>query len=139
MKLKSIHYFQSAYEQGSITGAARQCFVSQPSITAAILQLEQQLNVELFVRHPGGVRPTSAADKLYPLAKEMNENKKNILNLFNHSPAPIPLRLGLMRSLGAQRMSELLTELTQQIDNIELTLVDPDEQCDARVVLSQST
>ncbi len=53
-------------------------------------------------------------------------------------PAPVPLRLGLMRSLGAQRMSYLLTELTEQISNLELTLVDPDEPCDARIVLSQS-
>jgi len=126
------------YEQGSITSAARQCFVSQPSITAAISQLEQELNIELFVRHAGGVRPTSAADKLYPLAREMSDNEQSILHLFSDGPTPIPLRLGLMRSLGAQRMSELLTELTKRIDNLELTLVEPDEPCDARVVLSQS-
>ncbi|MFT5236319.1 MAG: DNA-binding transcriptional LysR family regulator [Shewanella sp.] len=138
MKLRSIHYFQSVYEQGSITAASRQCFVSQPSITAAISQLEQQLNVELFVRHPSGVRPTSAADKLYPLARKMIENQQEILHLFSDTPTPVPLRLGLMRSLGAQRMSELLTELSQRIDNVELTLVDPDERCDVRVVLSQS-
>jgi len=138
MKLRSIKYFQSVYEQGSITGAARQCFVSQPSITAAISQLEQELNIELFVRHAGGVRPTSAADKLYPLARDMSDNEQSILHLFSDGPTPIPLRLGLMRSLGAQRMSELLTELTKRIDNLELTLVEPDEPCDARVVLSQS-
>jgi len=126
------------YEQGSITGAARQCFVSQPSITAAISQLEQELNIELFVRHAGGVRPTSAADRLYPLARDMSDNEQSILHLFSDGPTPIPLRLGLMRSLGAQRMSELLTELTKRIDNLELTLVEPDEPCDARVVLSQS-
>ncbi|WP_299793028.1 LysR family transcriptional regulator [uncultured Shewanella sp.] len=138
MKLRSIKYFQSVYEQGSITSAARQCFVSQPSITAAISQLEQELNVELFVRHAGGVRPTSAADKLYPLAREMSDNEQSILHLFSDGPTPVPLRLGLMRSLGAQRMSELLTELTKRIDNLELTLVEPDEPCDARVVLSHS-
>lgn len=138
MKLRSIKYFQSVYEQGSITGAARQCFVSQPSITAAISQLEQELNIELFVRHAGGVRPTSAADRLYPLARDMSDNEQSILHLFSDGPTPIPLRLGLMRSLGAQRMSELLTELTKRIDNLELTLVEPDEPCDARVVLSQS-
>lgn len=138
MKLRSIKYFQSVYEQGSITGAARQCFVSQPSITAAISQLEQELNIELFVRHAGGVRPTSAADRLYPLARDMSDNEQSILHLFSDGPTPVPLRLGLMRSLGAQRMSELLTELTKRIDNLELTLVEPDEPCDARVVLSQS-
>jgi len=138
MKLRSIKYFQSVYEQGSITSAARQCFVSQPSITAAISQLEQELNVELFVRHAGGVRPTSAADKLYPLAREMSDNEQSIRHLFSDGPTPVPLRLGLMRSLGAQRMSGLLTELVKRIDNLELTLVEPDEPCDARVVLSQS-
>ncbi|ABZ77502.1 transcriptional regulator, LysR family [Shewanella halifaxensis HAW-EB4] len=138
MKLRSLKYFQSVYELGSITAAAKACFVSQPSITAAISQLEQLLNIELFIRHAGGVRPTSAADKLYPLARSMSDNEQSILHLFSDGPAPIPLKLGLMRSLGAERMSSLLNDLSKRIDNLELTLVDPDEACDARVVLSQS-
>lgn len=138
MKLRSLKYFQSVYELGSITSAAKACFVSQPSITAAISQLEQLLNIELFIRHSGGVRPTSAADKLYPLAREMSDNEQSILHLFSDGPTPVPLKLGLMRSLGAERMSSLLNDLSKRIDNLELTLVDPDEACDARVVLSQS-
>ncbi|MFC1503750.1 LysR family transcriptional regulator [Pseudomonadota bacterium] len=139
MELRSLKYFQAVYEQGSVSGAARHCFVSQPSITAAIKQLEHTLDTRLFVRHARGVLPTAAADKLYPLAREMSANEKSILHLFSDGPTPVPLRLGLMRSLGAQRMSYLLTELTERIDNLELTLVDPDEPCDARIILSQST
>lgn len=139
MELRSLKYFQAVYEQGSVSGAARQCYVSQPSITAAIKQLEHILNTSLFVRHARGVLPTAAADKLYPLAREMSAGEKAILNLFGGGPVPVPLRLGLMRSLGAQRMSHLLTELTKRIDDLELTLVDPDEPCDARIILSQST
>lgn len=138
MELRSLRYFQAVYEQGSVSAAARQCFVSQPSITAAIKQLEHALNVHLFARHARGVLPTPAADKLYPLAREMSSNADTIMHLFSDGPAPVPLRLGLMRSLGAQRMSYLLTELTKQIDNLELTLVDPDEPCDARIILAQS-
>ncbi|QQX78995.1 LysR family transcriptional regulator [Shewanella sp. KX20019] len=138
MKLRSLKYFQSVYELGSITAAAKSCFVSQPSITAAISQLEQLLGIALFIRHAGGVRPTSAADKLYPLAREMSDNEQSILHLFSDGPTPVPLKLGLMRSLGAERMSSLLNDLSKRIDDLELTLVDPDEACDARVVLSQS-
>ena len=138
MELRSLKYFQSVYEQGSISAAARACFVSQPSITTAIQQLESDLDIILFVRHARGVLPTDAADKLYPKAKEMADNAKSISNLFSESPKPILLRLGIMRSLGAQRISYLLKKVTEEIDNIELTLVDPEEPCDARVVTAHS-
>jgi DNA-binding transcriptional LysR family regulator len=138
MELRSLKYFQSVYEQGSISAAARACFVSQPSITTAIQQLESDLDITLFVRHARGVLPTDAADKLYPKAKEMAEKAKSISNLFSESPKPVLLRLGIMRSLGAQRMSYLLKKITEEIENIELTLVDPEEPCDARVILAHS-
>jgi len=138
MELRSLKYFQVVYEQGSVSGAARKCFVSQPSITAAIQHLETTLDTRLFVRHARGVLPTSAADKLYPVAKEMNDNAKSILNLFSDGPSPVPLRLGLMRSLGASRMGSLLKQLNNRIEQLELTLVEPDEPCDARIVMSQS-
>lgn len=138
MELRSIKYFLSTYEIGTISGAARKCFVSQPSITAAIQQLESVLKVSLFVRHARGVLPTPAAKKLYPIAKEMSENEKSIISMFSDGATSVPLRLGIMRSLGAKRMSYLLKQFTKRIDNVELTLVDPDEPCDARIVLSQT-
>lgn len=138
MELRSLKYFQSVYELGSISAAARSCFVSQPSITSAIQHLESTLSVTLFVRHARGVIPTDAANKLYPAAKEMTDNAKSIINLFSQETMPVSLRLGIMRSLGAQRMSYLLKEITERIENVELTLVDPEEPCDARVVLAQS-
>jgi DNA-binding transcriptional LysR family regulator len=138
MELRSLKYFQSVYEQGSISAAARACFVSQPSITTAIKQLESDLDIILFVRHARGVLPTDAADKLYPKAKEMADNAKSISHLFSGAPAPVILRLGIMRSLGAQRMCSLLKSITEKIANVELTLVDPEEPCDARVVVAHS-
>ena len=138
MELRALKYFEAVYEQKSISGAARCCFVSQPSITTAIMQLETTLETRLFIRHARGVIPTPAAEKLYPIAKEMSANAVSILNLFSDGPSPVPLRLGIMRSLGAQRMSKLLKQLSTKITNLELTLVDPQEPCDARVVLAQS-
>lgn len=138
MELRSLNYFISVYELGSISGAARHCYVSQPSITTAIQQLESLLNIKLFSRHARGVKPTVAADKLYPIAKEMNNGAQSILSLFTDEPSPVPLKLGLMRSLGAKRMSHLLKLLAEKIEHLELTLVGPQEPCDARIVLASS-
>ncbi|WP_299005400.1 LysR family transcriptional regulator [uncultured Shewanella sp.] len=138
MELRSLKYFQAVYDKGSISAAAKICFVSQPSITAAIQQLESLLSVTLFIRHARGVLPTAAADKLYPLAKDITDNTHSIYQLFANSPQPVSLRLGIMRSLGAKRMSFFIKQISEKIEHLELTLVDPEEPCDIRVVLTHA-
>ncbi|MCH4090765.1 LysR family transcriptional regulator [Acetobacter sp.] len=49
--LKQLRYFVAAAEVGSITVASRRVHISQPAISAAIVQLETMLNVPLFIRH----------------------------------------------------------------------------------------
>ncbi|GAA3917169.1 LysR family transcriptional regulator [Litoribacillus peritrichatus] len=134
MDVRSLRYFMAVYQAQSISAAAKQCFVAQPSISSAIQQLEDQLETQLFVRHPKGVAPTEAADKLFPLAKQLSNDLNAIGNLFKTTPVKIPFRLGLIRSLGADRMGQLLKEFVAEVDGMDLTLVQPDEQCDARII-----
>jgi len=49
--LKQLRYFVVAGELSSVTGAAKKLHVSQPSISAAIQQIEQVTALQLFVRH----------------------------------------------------------------------------------------
>ncbi|WP_207063792.1 LysR family transcriptional regulator [Motiliproteus sp. SC1-56] len=134
MDLRALHYFEAVYEGGSISAAARLCYIAQPSISAAIRQLETQLGARLFVRHPRGVSPTKAGEQLYPLSKKLTGEARAIQRLFAAKPRPEPFRLGLMRSLGAERMSLLLKELVAAEEALELTLVNPEEPCDARII-----
>lgn len=41
--LRALGYFVAAYEEKSVTAAARRCFIAQPSISAAIRNLESAL------------------------------------------------------------------------------------------------
>lgn len=134
MDIRSLKYFQAVYENKNLTAAARICYVSQPSISSAIQTLEQTLDTTLFVRHAKGAIPTSDADTLYAMSKEITEREKSIKRYFDNKSISVPYRLGLMDSLGSQRMSHLLRELDAEIEHLELTLVDPDEPCDARII-----
>ena len=58
MDLKALSYFVAVFEKKSISGAAKSCFIAQPSISAAIKQLEESLNNQLFTRHARGVQAT---------------------------------------------------------------------------------
>lgn len=134
MDIRSLKYFQAVYEKQNLSAAARICYVSQPSISAAIQMLEQTLDTTLFVRHAKGAIPTTDADTLYNMSKEITDREKSIKRYFDNKSVSVPYRLGLMRSLGSQRMSRLLKELDSEIEHLELTLVDPDEPCDARII-----
>ncbi|MCE8025174.1 LysR family transcriptional regulator [Billgrantia aerodenitrificans] len=137
MDVRSLRYFIAAYEGGSISAAARRCHVAQPSISTALVQLEERLGTLLFERHRRGITPTEEGHRLYPLARQVSEDLNAIDRLFR-TPAPAtPVRLGLMRSLGANRMTALLKEYIGQGDNLALTLVNPEERCDARIIGEQ--
>lgn len=137
MDVRSLRYFIAAFEGGSISAAARRCHVAQPSISAALSQLEERLGTTLFERHRRGITPTEEGQRLYPLAQQVSEDLQAITRLFRRPSPTMPVRLGLMRSLGASRMTTLLKEYIGQGDNLALTLVNPEEPCDARIIGEQ--
>lgn len=134
MDLRALRYFEAVYEKRSISAAARACYVAQPSISAAIQQLESTLETQLFVRHAKGVLPTEAGERLYPLARKLTGEARAIRALFVDKPVAEPFRLGLMRSPGVERLSLWLKELTSRQPQLELTLVNAEEPCDARII-----
>ena len=52
MQMQQIRYFLALCEERSFTRAAKRCGVSQPSLTNAIMALEQELGGALFQRKP---------------------------------------------------------------------------------------
>lgn len=63
--LKQLEYFVAAAQCNSIKQAAEEISISQPSISAAITHLEQELGVQLFVRrHAQGLSLTASGKRL---------------------------------------------------------------------------
>ena len=60
MDIKQLRYFMGVLEAKSITKAAEQLYVAQPALGLQIRKLEEELGVELFVRHSRGVTATEA-------------------------------------------------------------------------------
>lgn len=134
MDLRALDYFVAIYETGSLSAASKAKFIAQPSISASLKQLEQNLNTELFIRHARGVKASSAGEQLYPLAKQLLGQAGAITQLFNDNKFKQPFRLGLIKGLGVDRMSRLLRQFTTTVDALELTLVSPEDPCEARII-----
>ena len=134
MDIRQLNYFVAVYEQGSVSAAARQCCVAQPSLSAALRQLEQELGVTLFIRLPKGVMPTEDGEKLYGHAGRLLGQLQSLKASFREPVARVKFRLGLIRALGVERMSQLLREFSNSVAGLELHLVEPEEPCDARII-----
>jgi DNA-binding transcriptional LysR family regulator len=58
--LRQIEFAVAVGDLGSVAAAAQALGVAQPSVSAAVMKLESQLGIQLFIRqHAQGVRPTS--------------------------------------------------------------------------------
>ncbi len=70
--LKQLKYFVTAGEFGSVTKAAEKLFVSQPSISSAVLHLEEATGLQLFVRHHAqGLSLTPVGKQFMVKAKQL--------------------------------------------------------------------
>src|SRR5215470_8545344 len=77
--LKQLRYFVAVAETGSITEAGKRLYISQPSVSAAIAELEQRFGVDLFIRHHAqGLSLTPAGARLYKDAKNLLDQAEEL-------------------------------------------------------------
>lgn len=58
MRIQQLLYLEKIIEKGSINEAAKELFLTQPSLSTAIKELEQELGIQLLLRSKHGVTPT---------------------------------------------------------------------------------
>jgi DNA-binding transcriptional LysR family regulator len=133
MDIRELRYFAAVMQERNLTAAARRCFISQPSISAAIAALEAELGTALFIRHKKGVAPTASAEQFHAYASRIIDDADAARNLFRKPTARHLLTLGLMRTLDVPRMVALLKPLTAT-PGVRLRLVGAHEAADARIV-----
>lgn len=108
--LRQLEYFIAAGEAGSITLASERVHISQPSISTAISHLEQELNVQLFVRHHAqGLSLTPAGRELLREAKNLVAQAQGLYLLASEATDQVrgSLSLGCMVTLAPMLVPEL--------------------------------
>lgn len=82
MNLKQLEAFVQIANSGSFSKAAKELYLTQPTISAHISSLEKELNTRLFVRNTKDVRLSDSGTVLYDYAKQMIALQKKIEDTF---------------------------------------------------------
>jgi len=101
MDLKQLSYFVKIVEEGSISGAAKKLFMSQPPLSSQMKLLEAELDCTLFERGSRTIRLTEAGETLYNYSRSLlqlsNVAKQETMNAARHFNGV--LRIGIVSSL----------------------------------------
>lgn len=71
MDLRQLRHFVAVFEHGNLSRAAEDIAISQPALTRSLRTLEDELGVELLVRHARGASATEAGERFYHHAKSI--------------------------------------------------------------------
>ncbi|MCB6379990.1 LysR family transcriptional regulator [Dorea formicigenerans] len=82
MNLKQLEAFVQVSESGSFSKAAKELFLTQPTISVHISSLEKELNVRLFIRNTKEVSLSDDGKDLYRYAKQITDLEKAIEERF---------------------------------------------------------
>ena len=78
MKLRQLEILVAVKECGTITGAAEKLYISQPSLSTALKELETELGVVLMQRNNNGVVFTAVGDEVYVYSQRILQNVAEI-------------------------------------------------------------
>ena len=88
MNLKQLEAFVQVAEGGSFSRAAKELYLTQPTISAHIASLEKELNVRLFIRNTKEVSLSEDGKELYKYAKPMMDLEHKIEERFGSGEEP---------------------------------------------------
>ena len=83
MTLQQLRYAIGIAKAGSFNKAAEKLYISQPSLTAAIRDLEDELNILIFNRTSRGVKLTSEGEEFVAYARELYHHYESVLERYS--------------------------------------------------------
>ena len=93
MTLTQLHYVITIAETKSFNKAAEKLYVSQPSLTSAMKELEKELGISIFYRNGRGAVLTNDGTEFLLYAKQIYGQYENLIcpntNLPSAKPEPV--------------------------------------------------
>ena len=122
MELYQLRTFITVAEERHLTRASRRLHLSQPTLTAHIKALEEELGLTLFIRTPKGMKLSREGELIEAQAKAALQAAETLLHRATELRNDLTgmIRIGLNISSDYLRITDLLAVVRQELPGLEL-------------------
>ena len=126
MTIIQLEYFLAVVNHGSFSTAAEYCFVTQPSLSMQISNLEEELGVILLDRSSKPIAPTEAGQVFLQQARKAVAAFYSTKEKVNDLKGKVSgrLRLGVIPTISPYLMPWFIPEFIKRYPNVELDIRD---------------
>jgi LysR family hydrogen peroxide-inducible transcriptional activator len=124
MTLTELRYLVAVADERHFGRAARRCFVSQPSLSAAIRKVEDELGVRLFERGKHGVLVTEVGAEVVAQARRTLDEAARVKVVAKQGKNQLKgvLRLGVIHTIAPYLLPDLVVALRRLAPDMPLDI-----------------
>jgi LysR family hydrogen peroxide-inducible transcriptional activator len=122
MTLTELKYLIAVADEQHFGRAAERCFVSQPSLSAAIKNIEEELGVRVFERSKRGVELTEVGAEVVAQARRTLEEAARIKAVAKLGKGRFRLRLGVIHTIAPYLLPQLVAALRKSAPEMSLDI-----------------
>lgn len=128
--IRQLQYFVAVCETGTVSGAAQKLSISQSAVTEAVRELEQDLGVLLFDRHPRGLNVTHKGHQFLRHATAILTQVSHARHAFDQTQETQSgsLSLGVTSLVAGYVLSDILARYRRAFPGVDVTAIEDNSE-----------
>ena len=123
MTIRHLKIFIAVYNERNMTAAANKLFITQPSVSQAIKELENYYGVELFERISNKLYVTESGKKVYQYAKNIMKLFDELEDGLKENAVKKKLIVGANYTVGAVLIHKYIKNFNSLYPNSEIRVI----------------
>lgn len=135
MTLRHLKIFVTVAECGKMRKAAELLYISQPTVSQAIAELESYYGIKLFERLSQKIYLTENGEQLLRYARHIINSFENMDLEMKRAGSKPRIRLGGSVSVGTRFFEHIMTRMEEVIPEIDMRIVINNTECIEKMIL----
>jgi LysR family transcriptional regulator, hydrogen peroxide-inducible genes activator len=126
MTLQQLEYILAVDAYKQFSTAAEKCFITQPSLSAMIQKLEDELGVKIFDRSKQPIMPTEIGTEVIAQARLIINESENLRQIVKNRMETVSgeLRLGIIPTVAPYLLPLFLKDFSEKFSDLKLSITE---------------
>ena len=124
MTIQQLEYIIAVDHYRHFTKAAEHCFVTQPTLSAMIQKLEEELDVKIFDRNRQPIAPTQVGALIIQQARDILVQVDNVKNIIEEEKQEIggKFHIGVLPTIAPYILPRFFQDMVEKYPKLDLTV-----------------